>query len=429
MGASLLEGSYVGCSLTVGNPPKQETRTISAYTVAGWAFGGVATVTVGVAFSSAPDAMTRFAIHSGHGGACGVLNKWGLKQTLVSSAPAPGDALGYSLAVADGLAVVGAPGYDAPSSSTGSARPPGTLTDAGAVFVFERVAAGAATGGYDQPRWVLAHLLTQTSNTATDSSSNSRLGHSVAVDHRGGTIVAGAPGHDADAFHTGPGSTGGAGTPSQKANWLGGAGGVAIFRRQDLPRSTLITADFQPTYRAETVPLAAACAACLLGDDPVGLVTLGENAAVQLTRADDPLSNVLTAWAPTLPVGSGRIAGGLPPLTAVRARFWRKDELYVPAAAVAGGVAGRAVSLWGGGWPWWARPTPSRTPPAVGPRPTTGCAAARRTPSPYCASSPWWTLAGRRWRLALWRPCWTPPPSRWRPRLPRPTAPTTSTGS
>ena len=65
---SILEWSYIGCSVTVGNAPKQETRLISGYSVSGWQFDGIASIAVSSPFSSVPDEMTQFRITSGSSG-------------------------------------------------------------------------------------------------------------------------------------------------------------------------------------------------------------------------------------------------------------------------------------------------------------------------------------------------------------------------
>ena len=337
---SILEGSYIGCSVTVGNAPKQETRLISGYSVSGWQFDGIASIAVSSPFSSVPDEMTQFRITSGSSGTCGVLDKWGLRQTLVGSTRKLAGFFGWSLAVTDKMIVVGSPGYDAPYSR-GRARLANRLTDSGAVFVFELLTS-EAFDGRDQPRWTETQLLTQTSSTSWDSNIVSRLGTSVAVNSDGDTIVAGAPNHDADAFQSQ------SSTQSQKTGWLGGAGAVVIFRKQALEMSSPVVTDFLPTYRAETIQLRVADAETLFGSDPSGTISIGENMAIEIISVDLD-TNTIVASAPTVPFASTRIASSLSAATAVRRNTWKKDETFTPSSAVAQGRFGQSVSMWASG--------------------------------------------------------------------------------
>ena len=314
-----------------------QTRTISGYSVTS---GGEAIVSVSSAFKVAPSAGDAYTIHSGNGNTPGLGNKWGYKQTIVSSSSGASDLFGWSIAVASQTLVVGAPGCDVTFSGLSNA-----LTAAGSVFVYEE-GSGSSAEGREMLRWTESQRLVQTSATAVNSNVGTKIGTSVAIDKYSETIIAGGPNQDATAYATDSNFV-----YTQKQGYLPSAGSLGIWRKQPVQRSTYLSADFVEKATSITVEDASV----LFADDSSGTISIGKNQAIQVT-AVNTATNVLTVTAETVVFANSRLADGLQKTHVVRKWYWRKDDSYVPSTAVAGGRAGTSVALWDGGVAFYGAP-------------------------------------------------------------------------
>ena len=314
-----------------------QTRTISAYSVSA---SGEAIVTVSSAFMSTPSTGLAYVIHSGNGNTAGLQNKWGYKQTIVSSSPSASDLFGWSIVVASQTLVVGAPGCDV--SFTGLTN---ALTGSGAVFVFEE---GSGTSDEDREirRWTESQRLIQTSSTAVNSNVGTKVGTSVAIDQYARTIVAGGPLQDSEAYASDSNFV-----YTQKQGFLPGSGSLGIWRKQPVKRYTYLTADF--AEKAASISVADASA--IFVEESTGTISIGKNQAIQVTSVNTA-TNVLTVVAETVMFPSTRLANNLQKTHVIRKWYWRKDDTHVPSTAVAGGRAGASVALWDGGVAFYGAP-------------------------------------------------------------------------
>jgi hypothetical protein len=325
--------SYLTNMVTIND----QTRTISGYSVSA---SGEAIITVSSAFKTTPSAGDAYVIHSGNGNSVGLTNKWGYKQTIVSSSASASDLFGWSLAVASQTLVVGAPGCDITFSGLTNA-----LTSAGSVFVFEE-GTGTGAAGRETRRWTESQRLVQTSASAVNSNLGTQVGTSVAIDTYSGIIVAGGPFQDADAYASDSNFV-----YTQKEGFLPSAGSLCIWRKQPVQRFTYLTADF--VEKATSISVVDVTA--IFVDDSSGTVSIGMNQAIQVT-AVNTVTNVLTVVAETVMFPSTRFANGLPKTHVVRKWYWRNDGSHVPSTAVAGGRAGASVTMWDGGVAFYGSP-------------------------------------------------------------------------
>jgi hypothetical protein len=325
--------SYLSFMVTIND----QTRKISAYSVG---TNGEAIITVNSAFKTTPSAGDAYVIHSGHGSPVVLANKWGYKQTVVSSTASASDLFGWSIAVASQTLVVGAPGCDV--SFTGLAN---ALTSSGSVFVFEE-GSGSSVEFRQTRRWTESQRLIPTSETSVNSNIGTKMGTSVAIDKYSGTIIAGGPLQDAEAYASDSNFV-----YTQKQGFLPSAGSLGVWRKQPFKRSTLVIADFVEKATSITV----ADARALFVDDSSGTLSIGKNEAVEVTAVNFA-TNVLTVTAETVLFASTRIADSLDKVQAIRKWYWRKDDSYVPSTAVAAGRAGASVTLWDGGVAFYGAP-------------------------------------------------------------------------
>lgn len=325
--------SYLTNMVTIND----QTRTISGYSVSST---GEAIVTVSSAFKATPSAGDAYVIHSGNGNSVGLSNKWGYKQTIVSSTASASDLFGWSIAVASQTLVVGAPGSDIAFSGLTNA-----LTSAGSVFVFEE-GTGTSSAGREIRRWTESQRLIQTSATAVNSNLGTRVGTSVAIDKYSGIIIAGGPFQDAEAYASDSNFV-----YTQKQGFLPSAGSLCIWRKQPVQRFTYLTADFAEKVTSISVEDVTA----IFVDDSSGTVSIGMNQAIEVT-AVNTATNVLTVVADTVMFPSTRVADGLQKTHVVRKWYWRKDDSHVPSTAVAGGRAGASVAMWDGGVAFFGAP-------------------------------------------------------------------------
>ena len=324
--------AYVSYVVTIDD----QTRTISGYSVQ---TSGEAIITVSSAFKTAPSVNAPYVIHAGHD-SNGLSNKWGYKETVTSSSSSSSDLFGWAIAVASQTLVVGAPECNVPLQGLTNA-----LTGAGSVFVFEE-SSGSTPEGRESRRWTESQRLIQTSKNSWNSNLGTKIGKSVAIDIHAENIIAGGPLQDAESYASDTNFV-----YTQKQGFLPSAGSMGIWRKQPEERFTFVATDFAEKATSITVLSASA----IFVEDSTGTISIGKNRAIMVTAVNFA-TNVLTVNADTVVFSHSRIADGLERAHVVRKWYWRKDMVYTPSTAVAGGKAGMSVALWNGGIAFYGAP-------------------------------------------------------------------------